>query len=60
MEANRIDAAVKKAKIYIDGLTIKSEVNVPGEVLAAKDRFFTWDNEKRSPLSQTFLYDYSY
>lgn len=60
METNRINAAVKKAKDYIDGLTINSKVNIPGEVLAAKDRFFTWDNEKRSPLSQTFLYDYSY
>lgn len=60
MESNRMEAAVKKAKNYIDGLTINSRVNIPGEVLAAKDRFFTWDNEKRSPLSQTFLYDYSY
>lgn len=61
MDSKQIKAAVEKAGSYIDGLTVKSGVNVPEQVLAAQDRFFTWDNEKRSPLSNKgFLYDYSY
>jgi len=60
MEQGRIKAAIDKAGGYIDRLTIRSAQNVPGEVLAAQDKFFTWDNEKRSPLSKDFLYDYSY
>ena len=60
MEQERVKAAVKKAGDYIDKLTIKSKENVPQAVLSSQDKFFTWDNEKRSPLSKDFLYDYSY
>jgi len=60
MEQKRIQAAVEKAGRYIDHLTIKSDRNVPGRVVAAQDQFFTWDNEKRSPKSKELLFDYSY
>lgn len=60
MEQNRIKDAVKKAKNYIDRLTIHSEVNVPDSVVAGKDQFFTWDNEKRSPDTKELLFSYSY
>ena len=60
MEQKRMDAALTKAGSYIDGLTIHSGVNVPGEVVRSTERFFTWDNEKRAPQSKDFLYDYSY
>ena len=60
MEAKRIAAAMEKAAIYINGLTINSKENIPEKVLGSTERFFTWDNEKRSPRTKTFLYDYSY
>jgi len=60
MEQGRVRAAVEKAGTYIDNLTIKSEKNVPEEVLASQEKFFTWDNEKRAPRSKELLFDYSY
>lgn len=60
MERKRVEAAVSKAGKYVDGLTVNSEVNVPGEVVRSTERFFTWDNEKRAPQSKPLLYDYSY
>ncbi len=44
----------------IDSLTIHSEVNVPAEVTADENRFFTWDNEKRTPSRKPYLFDWSY
>ncbi|MCD8373411.1 MAG: glycoside hydrolase family 88 protein [Clostridia bacterium] len=49
----------EKAKKYIDGLTINSPVNIPEKVIEG-DSFFTWDNEKRSVLSQPYLFQWSY
>lgn len=60
MEAKRIEAAVCKAADYINKLTINSKENIPEKVLGSTEHFFTWDNEKRSPRTQGFLYDYSY
>lgn len=60
MEQERIAAAIRRAKDYVDGLTIRSGVNVPAEVVADEQRFFTWDNEKRSPSGKPYLFDWSY
>lgn len=57
---HRMTQAMERAKKYIDGLTISSAKNKPEEVVADEDRFFTWDNEKRSAKKFTFLYDWSY
>lgn len=60
MTQERIDKAMQKAKEYIDGLTINSKKNVPEEVVSDKEKFFTWDNEKRKPGEKPYLYDWSY
>ena len=60
MEKIRVQAAMKKAGDYIDRLTIHSKANVPGEVLASGERFFTWDNEKRTSRTHAILFSYSY
>ena len=49
MTQERIREALEKTKNYVDGLTIHSKVNVPAEVVADELKFFTWDNEKRTP-----------
>ncbi|MCD7955629.1 MAG: glycoside hydrolase family 88 protein [Lachnospiraceae bacterium] len=49
-----------KARTYIDGLTVDSEENVPGAVTADEHRFFTWDNEHRTPSGKPYLFDWSY
>ncbi len=60
MTQDRIQAAMQKSKEYIDALTIHSQANVPGEVVANQRKFFTWDNEKRAPGEKPYLYDWSY
>ncbi len=49
-----------KAQAYVDGLTVDSKVNVPKEVVADEHRFFTWDNEHRTPSEKPYLFDWSY
>ena len=46
-----IQASILKAKNYVDALTIKSSCNIPKEVVSDEHKFFSWDNEKRTPLS---------
>ena len=48
MTQERIREALRKAKEYIDTLTVDSKANVPAEVIADEKSFFTWDNEWRS------------
>ena len=60
MTQDRIDAAMRKAEAYIRSLTIGSEANVPARVVADEKKFFTWDNEKRTPGEKPYLFDWSY
>lgn len=62
MAQERIREALEKTKNYVDGLTIHSKVNVPAEVVADELKFFTWDNEKRTPSGndKPYLFDWSY
>lgn len=60
MTQERIDKAMQKAREYIDDLTINSAENVPAEIVADIEKFFTWDNEKRMPGAKPYLYDWSY
>ena len=55
-----IAEAMQLSKDYIDGLTIRSAVNRPAEVVADEHRFFSWDNEKRTPSEKPYLFDWSY
>lgn len=62
MTQERIREALEKTKNYVDGLTIHSKVNVPAEIVADELKFFTWDNEKRTPSGndKPYLFDWSY
>lgn len=60
MTQERLETAVKKAGRYIDALTVLSEENVPAEVVRDEKRFFTWDNEKRTPAEKPYLFEWSY
>ena len=60
MDKARINAAVARSKVYIDTLTVNSDVNVPETVVADEHLFFTWDNEKRTPSEKPYLFDWSY
>lgn len=60
MTKERMDAAMRKAEAYIRSLTIDSAVNVPAEIVADEKKFFTWDNEKRTPGDKPYLFDWSY
>lgn len=62
MTQERIREALEKTKNYVDELTIHSKVNVPAEVVADELKFFTWDNEKRTPSGndKPYLFDWSY
>ncbi|MCD7738207.1 MAG: glycoside hydrolase family 88 protein [Lachnospiraceae bacterium] len=51
---------LEKARVYIDGLTVDSKENVPKEVVNDEHRFFTWDNEYRTPSVKPYLFDWSY
>jgi len=48
----QIASAIQKSKQYIDGLTIHSAHNIPREIVSHEDRYFSWDNEKRSPVTE--------
>lgn len=60
MDKARINAAIARSKVYINTLTVNSDVNVPEAVVADEHRFFTWDNEKRTPSEKPYLFDWSY
>ena len=60
MERERISAAMARSRAYIDSLTVASRVNVPEEIVADQLKFFTWDNEKRTPSLKPYLFDWSY
>ncbi len=53
-------AILEAARAYMDALTVDSAVNVPEAVVAREDKFFTWDNEKRTPAREPYLFDWSY
>lgn len=52
-------ASLKKAKTYIDALTINNSSNDPETVVKGFKKHFTWDNEKREN-SASYLFDWSY
>ena len=60
MKQARIEVALKKSIDYIDSITISSKVNVPEDVVTCENRFFTWDNEKRTPSAKPYLFHWSY
>lgn len=55
-----IQASILKAKNYVDALTIRSTHNVPKEIVSDEHKFFSWDNEKRTPSVKPYLFDWSY
>lgn len=55
-----IQASILKAKNYVDELTIRSTHNVPKEIVSDEHKFFSWDNEKRTPSVKPYLFDWSY
>jgi len=60
MDRQRIENAVAKAGKYVDNLTVDSSVNKPAEIVGSTEKFFSWDNEKRSVLKHKLLFDWSY
>lgn len=54
------NAILSKAKNYVDALTIRSTHNVPKEIVSDEHKFFSWDNEKRTPSVKPYLFDWSY
>ena len=60
MQNHSTAEAVGRAKAYIDSLTIHSKDNIPSEVVSCETRFFSWDNEKRTPSLKPYLFDWSY
>ena len=55
-----IQASILKVKNYVDALTIKSSCNIQKEVVSDEHKFFSWDNEKRTPSVKPYLFDWSY
>ncbi len=60
MDRQRVENAIAKAGKYVDNLTIDSKINRPAEVVVEQGRFFSWDNEKRTPVKHKLLYNWSY
>lgn len=56
-QTSKLDAAKAEAKAYIDALMSKND---PSTVVTDNSKFFTWDNEKRSPSNKDYLYEWSY
>jgi len=56
---SNLEAALQKAKTYIDGITINNSSNDPSTVVSNFKTHFTWDNEKREN-SKSYLFDWSY
>lgn len=57
---DEMNAALSKAKSYIDSLTINSSTNKPASVVSTYGSHFTWDNEKRESNNKSYLYEWSY
>ncbi len=52
---------MKKARAFIDALTVDAPEADPKAIVEDEDRFFAWDNEHRSRKNgKAFLYDWSY
>lgn len=61
MTPERINEAMRRARDFIDNLTVDAENGDPRAIVLDEDRFFAWDNEHRSLKNgKTFLYDWSY
>ncbi len=60
MDSKRLADAVKKVDAWVNALTVDSKENVVKDILSDEEKFFTWDNEKRTPLKYELLFDYSY
>lgn len=61
MTQERITEAMRRARIFIDNLTLDAPNADPKAIIEDEDRFFAWDNEHRSPKTgKTFLFDWSY
>lgn len=61
MTGERITEAMRRARVFIDNLTVDAENGDPRAIVEDEDRFFAWDNEHRSLKNgKTFLYDWSY
>lgn len=54
-----VSESIKKARGYIDNLTVNSPVNVPEKILSGGG-FFSWDNERREITRQPYLFQWSY
>ena len=54
-----VSESIKKAREYIDNLTVNSAVNIPAVILE-EGGFFTWDNERREISRQPYLFQWSY
>ena len=56
-----IGEAMRRARAFIDALTVDAPDGDPKAIVEDDDRFFAWDNEHRSPKTgKTFLFDWSY
>ena len=52
---------MKRARAFIDSLTVDAPDADPKAIVEDEDRFFAWDNEHRSRKNgKAFLYDWSY
>ena len=52
---------MKRARAFIDNLTVDAPDADPKAIVEDEDRFFAWDNEHRSRKNgKAFLYDWSY
>ena len=52
---------MKRARLFIDKLTLDAPEADPKTIIEDEDRFFAWDNEHRSKKNgKVFLYDWSY
>ena len=61
MTSERIRENMRRARIFIDNLTVDAENGDPKAIIEDEDRFFAWDNEHRSIKNgKTFLFDWSY
>ena len=56
----RMKDAMQRAGMYVDALTVDSAVNIPKEIVADEFKFFSWDNEHRTPTEKPYLFDWSY
>ena len=61
MTKERIEASMKRARAFIDALTVDAPNGDPKAIVEDENRFFAWDNERRCPKNgKSFLFDWSY